>query len=688
MKSHFKIIVIIFTFLIYFDSISQQVYEGNYTSSTLPTFNLSENGDNIFVTKDNNNSFYLAKMDKAQRLVFYKKIIATNFNFIGIPKVLTNSKDEIYLVGGATSNSLLVVKLDRVGAVLWAKSLSDQPLSFSDACLNSENKIMISAIKNPVTTNSTQLFCLLDTDGNLVKAQDFKLSFGSFYGMYGGVGAHDDGFIFTGTGPQDSLGLISTWITKHDKNGILLWSKLYVPAENNKKALGLYAIIPQKLTGGNYAILGRYGNDRNANNLNPSEMNGLYLEVDEIGSIVRSAKIVGPSFTTTTGVTKIRDSYYFSSTENYSFNADAIQFSKFDHNFQYEGGIKIVGKFVDLKLIEKNEYFVFGAIKQNAPQGYILKLINSNSNFDQFCNSEKLDQVFVPVPVKERSHTISENSGIIINNIDIDILEVSCHITSIVQCLGFNSQLVSLVQDQTQARLMGFDTLICSKDTIINLLPFGMPNGGKFYLNGKEVLDINPSTLIKGVNYTLKYVIMGQSCSGVDSVIFKVGSQLMGDIFINNGCLNEPLTVNSNFTNSNNQYLWDFDGGEVVSGVGFGPYSIRYRTVGTKKINLIVKASVCGEINLKKTLVVSELKLTGAKDTSITLGSFTKLFVNSLGANPIDVKWTPATGLSCNNCSDPIATPKRTTKYKATVIDLVTGCESDYCVTIRVGCCK
>ena len=78
MKSHFKIIVIIFAFLIHFDSISQQVYEGNYTSSTLPTFNLSENGDNIFVTKDNNNSFYLAKMDKAQRLVFYKKIIATN----------------------------------------------------------------------------------------------------------------------------------------------------------------------------------------------------------------------------------------------------------------------------------------------------------------------------------------------------------------------------------------------------------------------------------------------------------------------------------------------------------------------------------------------------------------------------------------------------------------------------------
>jgi len=45
--------------------------------------------------------------------------------------------------------------------------------------------------------------------------------------------------------------------------------------------------------------------------------------------------------------------------------------------------------------------------------------------------------------------------------------------------------------------------------------------------------------------------------------------------------------------------------------------------------------------------------------------------------------WTPATGLSCTNCSNPIAKPFETTTYCVTVTDN-NGCSASKCVTVTV----
>jgi len=62
-----------------------------------------------------------------------------------------------------------------------------------------------------------------------------------------------------------------------------------------------------------------------------------------------------------------------------------------------------------------------------------------------------------------------------------------------------------------------------------------------------------------------------------------------------------------------------------------------------------------------------------------------------LNANPstdvVDIKWTPADGLSCTTCPNPVATPKKKTEYTITVTNNG-GCVNTDKITIFVTCNK
>jgi gliding motility-associated-like protein len=53
--------------------------------------------------------------------------------------------------------------------------------------------------------------------------------------------------------------------------------------------------------------------------------------------------------------------------------------------------------------------------------------------------------------------------------------------------------------------------------------------------------------------------------------------------------------------------------------------------------------------------------------------------------NVRDYLWTPSTTLNCNDCPQPIATPKFTTSYNVAVIDS-NGCKNNNSITIKVTC--
>lgn len=83
-------------------------------------------------------------------------------------------------------------------------------------------------------------------------------------------------------------------------------------------------------------------------------------------------------------------------------------------------------------------------------------------------------------------------------------------------------------------------------------------------------------------------------------------------------------------------------------------------------------------------LTISNLGLSLTHDTAICAGSSVALQAGiSGGLSPITVSWTPSTGLSCNNCANPLATPLVTTKYFVTVTDS-TGCSRHDSVTVTI----
>ncbi|HLO72034.1 MAG TPA: PKD domain-containing protein [Flavipsychrobacter sp.] len=104
----------------------------------------------------------------------------------------------------------------------------------------------------------------------------------------------------------------------------------------------------------------------------------------------------------------------------------------------------------------------------------------------------------------------------------------------------------------------------------------------------------------------------------------------------------------------------------------------------TTKYTVIVKQGDCfvdtGYINVTvHPLPVVEL----GPDVTIGGGNSTQL--RAVGDNIATYSWTPYYQLSCDDCSSPVASPRRTTEYKVNVTDRY-GCEGSDNITVRVLC--
>jgi gliding motility-associated-like protein len=104
----------------------------------------------------------------------------------------------------------------------------------------------------------------------------------------------------------------------------------------------------------------------------------------------------------------------------------------------------------------------------------------------------------------------------------------------------------------------------------------------------------------------------------------------------------------------------------------------------TTKYAVIVKQGDCfvdtGYINVTvHQLPVVEL------GPDVTIGGGTSTQLNAVGENLVSFAWTPTSHLSCENCDNPVASPRRTTEYKVKVTDKY-GCEGSDNITVRVLC--
>ncbi len=104
-------------------------------------------------------------------------------------------------------------------------------------------------------------------------------------------------------------------------------------------------------------------------------------------------------------------------------------------------------------------------------------------------------------------------------------------------------------------------------------------------------------------------------------------------------------------------WLWQFHDGTTSL---FDETTMYYPNTGTYKVKFIVTNGNGCKDSLIQDIVVNPLPVINAGlDTTICLGDATQL----LGSGGVSYVWSPASGLSCTNCPDPLASPAAETEY-------------------------
>lgn len=129
-------------------------------------------------------------------------------------------------------------------------------------------------------------------------------------------------------------------------------------------------------------------------------------------------------------------------------------------------------------------------------------------------------------------------------------------------------------------------------------------------------------------------------------------------------------------------YRWALGNGE--SSTLREPNTV-YNTTGDFAVSLQTSnAFGCQSVSNKTVHVVPLPTVTPVEHPVIFAGESVNLQMNYTGPI-VNYNWVPATNLSCNECPDPVATPRRTTTYNIEIIDS-RGCKNSSEVTVTVVC--
>ncbi|MCH2081660.1 MAG: T9SS type A sorting domain-containing protein, partial [Saprospiraceae bacterium] len=188
----------------------------------------------------------------------------------------------------------------------------------------------------------------------------------------------------------------------------------------------------------------------------------------------------------------------------------------------------------------------------------------------------------------------------------------------------------------------------------------------------------DPSLCGPGV-YTLGISYFEGPCAYQEPVVVFINQKPSSDFTISTSevCLEEPIVINyiGNASTSSN-FSWDFGGGNILVGQGFGPYEVQWNTTGTKSISLVVEENGCvsdtfnqqvdvieaietpiiscitttSSIEFVWNPVVGAIEYEVSIDGTITTDTFTNFTVDGLNPDQsVDIQVTAITDNICGN---------------------------------------
>ncbi|HET7898880.1 MAG TPA: gliding motility-associated C-terminal domain-containing protein, partial [Flavisolibacter sp.] len=159
---------------------------------------------------------------------------------------------------------------------------------------------------------------------------------------------------------------------------------------------------------------------------------------------------------------------------------------------------------------------------------------------------------------------------------------------------------------------------------------------------------------------------------------------ILGDTVI---CQDVPLLHTGVFLRSDTaavQWRWTFPNGNAAT--GFNPPSQQYPTAGDFSVTAVaVNSSGCTDTATKMINVLPLPNITAPASFTSLVGTPVQIQPVSYSSNVVRFEWTPAAGLSCTDCAQPVAKPKFNTLYSVAVTDS-NGCRNSTSVQVIVLC--
>jgi len=150
-------------------------------------------------------------------------------------------------------------------------------------------------------------------------------------------------------------------------------------------------------------------------------------------------------------------------------------------------------------------------------------------------------------------------------------------------------------------------------------------------------------------------------------------------------CLNNELVLNATTRVADTSLTWKWEPGAGGAGSTADRISVKYGQTGTFPIRLEASNLLgCKGDTVVQITVPPLPEINITEDPVIPVGGSIVLPVSYSG-NIVNYNWIPATNLSCDDCPNPVANPKFTTKYMVQVTDN-NGCMNTRGITVNVQC--
>lgn len=193
--------------------------------------------------------------------------------------------------------------------------------------------------------------------------------------------------------------------------------------------------------------------------------------------------------------------------------------------------------------------------------------------------------------------------------IQVDALSLSsCSDTmSTLECVAVNCPDISV-------QATAVDPICYYNDTIITLqanVTGEVEPEGVFHWEGDQI--INNSDTLEILNASagqtiIAYAVYEQACRFVDTLEIEVLAPPVASFTVQDTiCITEDATITFDGQIDNTEvynWVWDFDGGSIVSGVDEGPYVIHWTEDGSHTVSLRIEG-VCHSIDFEKEVLVS-----------------------------------------------------------------------------------